>query len=75
MKQTKDLATSGYVPQLKVRSGLRGGATGGGYVDGVYYPDMSGTCGGTTPPPPPPPTTGGGYVNGVYYPDKSGTCG
>lgn len=47
--------------------------TGGGYVNGVYYPDYSGYCSGTTPPPPP--TTGGGYVNGVYYPDYSGYCG
>ena len=46
--------------------------TGGGYVNGVYYPDYSGYCSGTTPPPPP--TTGGGYVNGVYYPDYSGYC-
>jgi hypothetical protein len=60
------------VPQLKVRSDLRSGQ--GGYVNGVYYPDMSGTCTGTTPPPPTPPTTGGGYVNGVWYPDMSGTC-
>ncbi|MBP1694573.1 MAG: hypothetical protein H6Q37_2456 [Chloroflexi bacterium] len=60
-------------PQFKVRSDIRSGS--GGYVDGVYYPDMSGTCSGTTPPPPPPPSgTGGGYVNGVYYPDMSGTC-
>ena len=46
--------------------------TGGGYVNGVYYPDYSGYCSGTTPPPKP--TTGGGYVNGVYYPDYSGYC-
>jgi hypothetical protein len=46
--------------------------SGGGYVNGVYYPDMSGVCGGTTTPKPP--TTGGGYVNGVYYPDMSGVC-
>lgn len=46
--------------------------TGGGYVNGVYYPDKSGYCStGTTPPPP----SGGGYVGGVYYPDKSGVCG
>jgi hypothetical protein len=63
-------------PQFKVRTGLKGGQSGGGYVNGVYYPDMSGTCGGTTPPPPTtPPTSGGGYVGGVYYPDMSGTCG
>jgi hypothetical protein len=66
------------VPQLKVRSDLRSG--NGGYVNGVWYPDMSGYCSGTTPPtttPPPttpPPTSGGGYVNGVWYPDMSGTC-
>jgi hypothetical protein len=68
-----------YVPQFQVRSHVRSGE-GGGYVDGVWYPDMSGVCGGTTttpPPAPPPPTTssGGGYVGGVYYPDMSGTCG
>jgi hypothetical protein len=64
------------VRQLKVRSGLRAGESGG-YVDGVYYPDMSGACdSGSTPPPQPtpPPSSGGGYVGGVYYPDKSGTC-
>lgn len=43
--------------------------SGGGYVNGVYYPDKSGYCGGTSGG-----TTGGGYVNGVYYPDKSGYC-
>lgn len=67
-----------YVPQLHVRSDVRSGA-GGGYVNGVWYPDQSGVCGTTTTPPtvPPttPPTTGGGYVNGVWYGDKSGTCG
>jgi len=70
------------VPQYQVRSDVRSGS-GGGYVNGVWYPDMSGVCGGTVPPstvpptttPPPPPTSGGGYVNGVWYPDKSGTCG
>jgi hypothetical protein len=31
------------IPQIKVRSSLRAGE-GGGYVGGVYYPDMSGTC-------------------------------
>ena len=64
-------------PQFKVRSNLRAGE-GGGYVDGVYYQDKSGVCGGTTPPPTPEPvplTNGGGYVNGVWYPDQSGTCG
>ena len=61
------------IPQFKVRSDIRSGA---GYVDGVYYPDMSGTCTGTTPTPPTPvpPVSGGGDVNGVYYPDMSGTC-
>ncbi|MFN2127136.1 MAG: hypothetical protein ACK2TU_04690 [Anaerolineales bacterium] len=62
--------------QMKVRSGLRAGE-GGGYVNGVYYPDKSGVCGSsTTPPtlPTQPPTSGGGYVGGVYYPDKSGAC-
>jgi hypothetical protein len=49
-------------------------STGGGYVNGVYYPDYSGYCSGTTPPPTTPPTTGGGYVNGKYYPDYSGYC-
>jgi len=62
--------------QIKIRSGLRAGE-GGGYVNGVYYPDLSGTCGsGSTPPPQPtpPPSNSGGYVGGVYYPDKSGIC-
>jgi hypothetical protein len=71
-----------YVPQFQVRSDIRSGE-GGGYVDGVWYPDQSGVCGGSTsqPPPPstvpPPPTTssGGGYVGGVWYPDQSGVCG
>ncbi len=44
--------------------------SGGGYVNGVYYPDKSGVCGSSTSGG----TTGGGYVNGVYYPDKSGYC-
>jgi hypothetical protein len=48
--------------------------TGGGYVNGVYYPDKSGVCGTSPTPPTTPPTTGGGYVNGVYYPDRSGVC-
>jgi hypothetical protein len=76
------MTTKQFVPQFQVRSDVRSGA-GGGYVDGVWYPDMSGVCGGTTPVPPPttpppttpPPTTGGGYVNGVWYPDRSGVCG
>ena len=29
-------------PQFNVRTGVRAGQ--GGYVNGVYYPDMSGTC-------------------------------
>jgi hypothetical protein len=46
-------------------------SSGGGYVNGVWYPDQSGVCNtGTTPPP----TTGGGYVGGVWYPDQSGVC-
>ena len=32
------------VPQLQVRSDVRSGE-GGGYVNGVWYADMSGTCG------------------------------
>ena len=65
-----------YVPQIKVRTDVRAGE-GGGYVNDVYYPDMSGTCGDSTPTPPTPtpPVNGGGYVNGKYYPDMSGTCG
>jgi hypothetical protein len=64
-----------FVPQIKVRTALRAGE-GGGYVNGVWYADMSGACGASTTPPPttPPPTSGGGYVNGVWYPDVSGTC-
>lgn len=53
------------VPQFKVRTHLRGGASSD-------YPDMSGVCNDASAPPP---TSGGGYVNGVYYPDKSGVCG
>jgi hypothetical protein len=70
-----------YVPQIQVRSGLRSGASeGGGYVNGVWYPDKSGVCGGsttppTTPQPPTQPPSGGGWIGGVWYPDKSGTCG
>ena len=65
-----------FVPQIKVRSHVRSGQ-GGGYVNGVWYADQSGVCGGTTPPPQPtpPPSQGGGYVGGVWYPDQSGTCG
>lgn len=65
------------VPQLKLRTNLKSGTTGGGYVNGVFYPDYSGYCAtGTVPPTPPtpPPSTGGGYVNGVFYPDYSGYC-
>ena len=72
-----------YIPQLQVRSSIRSGASGGGYVDGVWYPDRSGVCGGTTPPDPTPPyppippypPTNGGYVNGTWYSDRSGICG
>jgi len=69
-------ALKSHVSQFRVRTDVRAGQ-GGGYVDGVWYADMSGVCQGTTPPPPPPPppTQGGGYVNGVWYPDKSGYCG
>jgi hypothetical protein len=52
-----------HIPQLKIRTNLRGGAD---------YPDMSGVCNGTSTVPP---SGEGGYVNGVYYPDKSGVCG
>ncbi len=68
------------VPQLKLRTNLKSGTTGGGTVNGVFYPDMSGYCATgtvpptTTPPPTQPPTTGGGYVGGVFYPDMSGYC-
>ena len=67
------------IKHLRVRSNLRAGE-GGGYVNGVWYADKSGVCGGTTPPPSPSPqpppsgSTGGGYVNGVWYADKSGAC-
>ena len=68
-----------YIPQLQVRSSVRSGQ-GGGYVNGVYYPDRSGVCGGVTPPTPVPPVppyppSGGGYVGGVWYADRSGVCG
>jgi hypothetical protein len=69
------------VPQIQVRSHVRSGA-GGGYVNGVWYPDMSGVCGTSTTPPTTPPSTlpptypsGGGYVGSVWYPDRSGVCG
>jgi hypothetical protein len=75
-----------FVPQIQVRSDLCSGYgwnPGGGYVNGVWYPDRSGVCGGVVPPyppvppnpPVPPSPTGGGYVNGVWYPDRSGVCG
>ncbi len=75
------------VPQIQVRSDLCSGYgwnTGGGYVNGVWYPDRSGVCGGyvqpvypVTPVTPAAPVTpsGGGYVNGVWYSDRSGVCG
>jgi hypothetical protein len=71
-----------FTPQLRVRTNVRSGA-GGGWVNGVWYPDNSGVCSGTGTPQPPgtnpppgttPPTDGGGWVSGVWYPDKSGTC-
>jgi hypothetical protein len=70
-----------FIPQIQVRSNLRSGQSqGGGYVNGVWYPDRSGVCAGTTPPgtvPPGgtnPPSQGGGYIGGIWYPDKSGVC-
>lgn len=71
-----------YVPQMLVRSDVKSGQ-GGGFVNGVWYPDRSGVCGGPTPPTPVPPTpptppvppSGGGWVGGVWYPDRSGVCG
>ncbi|MCC6956648.1 MAG: hypothetical protein IT316_07635, partial [Anaerolineales bacterium] len=39
-----------YVPQLTVRSNVKSGQ--GGWVGGVWYPDMSGVCGPVTPPTP-----------------------
>lgn len=64
------------VPQMQVRSHVRSGA-GGGYVNGVWVPDMSGVCGGVVPAPTPTPAPKptGGYVGGVWFADKSGTCG
>ena len=70
------------VPQMQVRSNVRSGS--GGWVNGVWYPDQSGVCGGVTPPTPTPippqppapePIGGGGWVNGVWYADRSGVCG
>jgi hypothetical protein len=72
-----------YTPLFSVRTGVRAGQ-GGGWVNGVWVPDMSGTCSGSTPPPNSPPTTppttpptssSGGWVNGVWVADQSGTCG
>ncbi len=67
-----------YVPQFQVRSHVHSGD--GGYVNGVWYPDRSGVCGGFVPQPLPPQPlppvpSGGGYVGGVWYPDRSGVCG
>lgn len=80
MQTNRKTAPTG-VPQLRLRTNLKSGATtGGGFVGGVWYPDMSGYCAtGTVPPttPPPttpPPTTSGGFVGGVWYPDMSGYC-
>lgn len=80
MQTNRKTAPTG-VPQLRLRTNLKSGATtGGGFVSGVWYPDMSGYCAtGTVPPttPPPttpPPTTSGGFVGGVWYPDMSGYC-
>lgn len=73
------------VPQIQVRSGVRSGS--GGWVNGVWYPDMSGVCGGVPaplplppaplplPPTPIPPSGNGGWVGGTWYPDMSGVCG
>ncbi len=76
------MQNSRYVPQFHVRSHVRSGQDGG-YVNGVWYPDRSGICGGYVPQPNPPqpyppspyPTTGGGYVDGVWVADRSGVCG
>ncbi len=71
------MQNSRYVPQFQVRSHVHSGQ--GGYVDGVWYPDQSGVCGGyvpqPVPQPQPQPSTGGGYVGGVWYADRSGICG
>ncbi len=80
MQETNRITLEQAVPQLRMRTSLRSGATtGGGWVNGVFYADMSGYCSGQTPPPTnppttPPPTQGGGWVNGVFYPDMSGYC-
>ena len=75
--------TTSYLPQFRVRSDVRSGASAGGFVNGVFYPDMSGVCGGVVPPTPVPPTPTpvppvgctGGFINGICYPDRSGFCG
>lgn len=74
---------SRFVPQLHVRTQVRSGQ-GGGWVNGVYYADKSGVCGGYTPQPQPQPQPWptpqpqpggrGGYVGGVWYSDRSGIC-
>lgn len=80
MLDSKRETRSAPVPQLKMRTSLKSGnTTSGGYVNGVWYSDMSGYCSGgtvtpTPPPTPPPPSTDGGWVNGIWYPDKSGYC-
>lgn len=48
--------------------------SGGGWVNGVFFPDKSGVCGASPTPPTTPPTTGGGWVNGQFFPDRSGVC-
>jgi hypothetical protein len=75
MQTNRKTAQTG-VPQLRLRTNLKSGATtGGGYVNGVWYPDMSGYCStGTVPPTTTPPSSSGGYVGGVWYPDMSGSC-
>lgn len=76
MHTIRNTAQTG-VPQLRLRTNLKSGATtGGGYVGGVWYPDMSGYCStGTVPPTTtPPPSNSGGFVGGVWYPDMSGYC-
>jgi|PlaIllAssembly_1097288.scaffolds.fasta_scaffold631727_2 hypothetical protein len=59
-----------FPPYICTSSSYQPYPSGGGYVNGVYYPDKSGACGSSSSGS----TTGGGYVNGVYYPDKSGYC-
>lgn len=73
------------IPQFQVRSNVRSGQ-GGGWVNGEWYADRSGVCGGFDPLPPftgggdpitpnPIPGSGGGYVGGVWVADRSGSCG